>query len=98
LIGFLKIKFLWIGLFLAFPPMAAWALRGDDDKPAPSPVAMPEVVETNRIQMPVEVVTKGGKAEWVMVEVTAQAIPEPGTSTLLIALSSMLLLRRKREE
>jgi hypothetical protein len=98
LIGFLKIKFLWIGLFLAFPPMAAWALRGADDKPAPSPVAMPEVVETNRIQMPVEVVTKGGKAEWVMVEVSTQAIPEPGTSTLLMTLSCLILLRRKREE
>lgn len=96
--GILKIKFLWIGLFLAFPPMAAWALRGDEDKPAPAAVAMPTVVETNRIKMPVEVVTKGGKTEWVMVEVPTQAIPEPGTSTLLMAFSCLILLRRKREE
>jgi hypothetical protein len=96
--GIFKIKFLWIGLFLAFPPMAAWALRGGHDKPAPSPVAMTEVVETNRIKMPVEVVTKGGKTEWVMVDVPTQAIPEPGTTTLLMTLSCILLLRRKREE
>lgn len=95
---FLKIKFLWIGVFLAFPPMAAWALRGDDASPAPSPVAVQTVVETENIQIPVEVVTKGGKAEWVMVEVPTQAIPEPGTSTLLMTLSCLILLRRKRQE
>lgn len=96
--GIFKIKFLWIGLFLACPPMVSWALSGHDDEPTPPPVLTFAPEETNRIQMPVEVVTKGGKAEWVMVQVPAQAIPEPGTTTLLITLSSMLLLRRKREE
>ena len=96
--GTLKIKFLWIGLFLAFPPMVAWALRGHDDSPASPPSAMVRTVETTRIQVPVEIVTKDGKVEWIMVDVVADAIPEPGTSALLMTLSSLLLLRRNREE
>lgn len=78
--------------------MAAWALRGHDVEPTPPLVLASAPVETNRVQMPVEVVTKGGKTEWVMVEVATDAIPEPGTTTLLITLSSLLLLRRQREE
>lgn len=96
--GIFKIKFLWIGFFLVLPPMAAWALRGHDSEPTPPPVLESSHVETNRVQMPVEVVAKGGKTEWVMVEVATDAIPEPGTTTLLITLSSLLLLRRNREE
>ena len=91
-------KFLWIGLFLAFPPTVAWLLRGNDAPAASPPAATAATAETTRIQVPVEIVTKDGKVEWVMVEVAADAIPEPGTSALLITLSSLLLLRRKREE
>jgi hypothetical protein len=97
LFAILKIKILWIGLFLAFPPMAAWALRGHDGEPTPPPVAMPNAAETSRVQMPVEVIANGEKPEWVMVEVPAEAIPEPGTA-LLMMFSSLLLLRRKRKE
>lgn len=97
--GIFKIKILWIGLFLAFPPMAAWALRGgSDETPTPPSPAPANAVEETRVRMPVEVITKGGKTEWVMVEVAAGAIPEPGTTTLLMVFSSLCLLRRQREE
>lgn len=96
--GTFKIKILWIGLLLAFPPVAVWVLRGHDDSPASPPAAVTETAESPRIQLPVEIVTKDGKVEWIMVEIAADAIPEPGTATLLMAFSSLLLLRRKREE
>jgi hypothetical protein len=94
--GILNIKFLWSGLFLAFLPVAAWTLLGET-KPSPKAIEIP-TLDSGQVKVPVEVIAKGGKAEWVMVEVSAQAIPEPGTFTLLVLLPSLLLLRRKREE
>jgi hypothetical protein len=101
--GIFKIKSLWLGLFLAFPPVAAWTLRGNAESlnpppaahSAPAPAAVP--AEENLMQVPVEVVANGGKTEWVVVEVTNQAIPEPGAAAML-ALSSLLLLRRQRRK
>ncbi len=97
--GIFKIKFLGLGLLLASPPMAAWALRGgtpDTDAPlaahAPPAAVAPEQAP---MKVPVEVVTKDGKKEWVMVEFHTTAIPEPGSAALLM-LSSLLLLRRQR--
>jgi hypothetical protein len=95
--GILKIKSLWIGLFLALPLAAAWKLSGHHQEPS-SPVKASNVVETSLVRVPVEVVAKGGKTEWVMVEVPVQPIPEPGIATLLMAFSWLCLLRRKREE
>lgn len=94
----LKIKFLWIGLFLAFPPVAAWALRGSNPAPETPPPALEKPAEAASLKMPVEVVARGEKTEWVMIDVQNEAIPEPGTLTLLITLSCVLLLRRQREE
>jgi hypothetical protein len=45
--------------------------------------------------VPVEIVTKGGAPKWVYVQVSHQAIPEPGVIALT-ALASLLLLRRQR--
>ena len=45
--------------------------------------------------VPVEVVAKGSAPKVVYVEVTPQAIPEPGCVSLL-ALTGLLLLRRQR--
>lgn len=47
------------------------------------------------MKFPVEIITKGGKSEWIYVEVAGQSIPEP-SSTSLIFLTSLLLLRRHR--
>jgi len=80
-----QIKLLWVGLLLACPPLSAQSL----------PASTSPADEEKRIQMPVEVVGTGGKREWVMVEVSNEAVPEPGT-TALLALSSLLLLRRRR--
>lgn len=99
--GIFKIKFLWFGLFLASPPMAAWALRGGvetENTPVQTNIhATAASSETDRLKVPVEVVTGEGKTQWMMVEVTHEAIPEPGAAVLL-AVSSLLLLRRHREE
>ena len=93
-------KALFFGLLLASPPVAAWILR------APEPALQPpqnESVTTQQVaaqveamQVPVEIVTKGGAPKWVYVEVTHQAIPEPGVVSLA-ALASLLLLRRQRD-
>ena len=96
--GLLKIKFLWIGLFLTFPLAVAWTLGGQHHKESAAPQKATHTMETSLVRVPVEVVAKGGKTEWVMVEVPVQPIPEPGIATLLMAFSCLCLLRRKRED
>jgi hypothetical protein len=96
--GILKIKSLWIGLFLALPLAAALKLSGHHHQEPSAPAKASNVVETSLVKIPVEVVAKSGKTEWVMVEVPVQPIPEPGIATLLMAFSCLCLLRRKREE
>lgn len=78
----LKIKSLWIGLFLALPLATALKLSGPhDQEPSVRPVKASSTVETGLVKIPVEVVAKGEKTEWVMVEVPSQPIPEPGIVT-----------------
>lgn len=45
--------------------------------------------------IPVEVVSKGSAPKVIYVEVAPQAIPEPGSVSLL-ALTGLLLMRRQR--
>lgn len=78
-----QIKFLCIGLLLACPSLVAQSMPASD------------VGEEKFVKLPVEVVVTGGKREWVMVEVSNEAVPEPSAAALL-ALSSLLLLRRRR--
>ncbi|MCU0750652.1 MAG: PEP-CTERM sorting domain-containing protein [Akkermansiaceae bacterium] len=100
--GFFKIKVLLIGALLASPPVAAWMIRGSDqnareamvqplevESPAPGPV------QAAPVKVAVEVVSKGSAPQWVYIEVPAQAIPEPGSLTL-VAAAGLLLLRRRR--
>ena len=94
-------KALLIGLLLASPPVAAWMLRatGADAAAAGNPVGFHTCNRhpARPIQIPVEIVTKGSAPRWVYVEVSHQAIPEPGVVSLM-ALASLLLLRRQRSD
>jgi hypothetical protein len=99
LFGILKMKALFFGLLLVSPPVAAWilhapepALQTQEIQALPTPRTVPQ---SGAIQMPVEIVTKGGAPEWVYVEVSQQSIPEPGVVSLA-AMASLLLLRRQR--
>ena len=85
-------------MLLACPAFAVWTFQG---KPGPRELpaaAATEVADANSVKIPVEVITKNGEAEWVMVEVATETVPEPCTMTLLMTLGSLMLLRRKREE
>jgi hypothetical protein len=101
LFGVLNIKFLWFGLLLVFPLATAWALHDGSGSGNHAPAAQIQAPATpspggeNLTKIPVEVVAKGGKTDWVYVEMPNQTIPEPGTDALL-ALTSLLLLRRHR--
>lgn len=94
--GFFKIKILLFGALLASPPVAAWMIRGSDQK---SRAAIEQPMEAPSpappVKVAVEVVSKGSAPQWVYVEVPAQAIPEPGSLTLVVA-AGLLLLRRRR--
>ena len=97
MLGVFKIKLLLFGLLLASPPVAAWILRNDPPK---MQTLVNQTVPVSRpahqtMTVPVEVVAKGSAPKVVYVEVTPQAIPEPGSVSLL-ALTGLLLLRRQR--
>lgn len=94
--GIFKIKAVLLGLLLASPPLAAWILH-EADTPARAEAVPQDAVASAEpaAQIAVEVVAKGSSPEWVYVEVPAQAVPEPG-SVMLLAVSSLLLLRRQR--
>ena len=93
-----------LGLLLASPAVAAWIFRGTDPALAIPPGVSPTLPQAHHalpadspVQVPVEVVAKGSEPEWVYVQVPNQAIPEPGVASLL-ALTSLLLLRRQRPD
>ncbi len=92
-------KFLFLALLLASPPLAAWMLRGPDSPPQMQPVEMQRAIAQGDrpLKVPVEVVSKGSEPQWVYVQVAPQAVPEPGAFALL-AMGSLLLLRRQRPD
>lgn len=85
-------------MLLACPAFAVWTFQGKPDPRELPASATTEATDANSVKIPVEVITKNGEAEWVMVEVATETVPEPGTMTLLMTLGSLMLLRRKREE
>ncbi len=97
MLAFLKIKPLLLGALLASPPLAAWALRGGENKvdtPAQAVVSASPAEPVVRI--PVEIVAKGSSPEWVQVEVRTEAVPEPGVLPLAGLPILLALLRRRR--
>ncbi len=89
-------KALLIGMLLASPPVAAWMWRGSEVTLQTTEIqSIAETSATAQVQIPVEIVATGSTSEWVYVEVPNQAVPEPGVPAL-IALASLLLLRRQR--
>jgi len=92
--GVLKIKALFLGLLLASPPVAAWILRSDESQMQRSEIQTVTTIKEPR-KLRVEVVSKGSAPEWVYVEVTPQAVPEPRVFAL-VAIASLGLLRRRR--
>lgn len=98
MLGIAKIKLLCLGMLLTLPAVIAWKSGEKKITPAPSRTGKAETTETSSVKIPVEVISKGGKSEWVMVEVATEAVPEPGTITLMMTLGSLALLRRQREE
>jgi hypothetical protein len=94
--GLFKIKALLVGMLLASPPVAAWILRDAEPVPRdPSNAPVFAQVEAAPMHIPVEILAKGSPSEVVYVEIYPQAVPEPGVPVLM-ALSSLLLLHRKR--
>jgi hypothetical protein len=94
-------KPLLVGLFLASLPVAAWAWRGEKThhQKARTTEVLHSATSSNSArseQIPVEIVAKGSAPQWVYVEVQGQSVPEPGSFSLLV-LTSLLLLRRQRE-
>lgn len=89
---FFQIKPLWLILILASPPVAVWALRGGEEK-----AIVPEIAAPPTERVAVEVLAADGKKEWIMVEVSNEAVPEP-SSAVLVMLGTLLLLRRQRNK
>ncbi len=85
-------------MLLACPPIAVWTFRSKPDARELPTATNTAAAEKNSVKIPVEVISKNGKPEWVMVEVATETVPEPGTMTLLMTLGSLMLLRRNREE
>jgi hypothetical protein len=85
LIAKLKHGFLLCGMFFLLPQFVSSA----ESQPSGDQASL---------RLPVEVVTKGGAREWVMVAVESQAIPEPSAAALLMLGGCALCLRRQRPQ
>ena len=79
--GLIKTKTLLFGILVVSPAVAVWVLRGSD-----SAASRPEIRQVSNnsraesvVRVPVEVIAKGSAPEWVYIEVTGQALPEPGS-------------------
>ncbi len=92
-------KPLLLGLLLATPALGAWIFHGtpviDSTAPRTAITAAPAPPLAAIVRVPVEVIAKDRAPQWIYVQVGAQSVPEPGTATLLV-LTSLLLLHRRR--
>ncbi|MBJ7257140.1 MAG: PEP-CTERM sorting domain-containing protein [Akkermansiaceae bacterium] len=48
------------------------------------------------MEIPVQVIRSGKTPEWVYVQISPQAVPEPGTLSLLGIGAILLMIRRQR--
>lgn len=56
-------------------------------------VPVPQTV----IQLPVEVIEKGNAPEWIYVHVGHEAVPEPGSVSLVVLAGLLVAFRRQRK-
>ena len=94
-------KALLFGMFFASPAVATWAFHRPE-----TVAARPEIQAVSHtslaplsapvVRVPVEVIAKGSAPHWVYVEVGTQAVPEPGTFSLLALTGLLLVFRRQR--
>jgi hypothetical protein len=99
--GFLEIKTLLFGLLVASPAVGVWAMNRPNvpvvqEVPKSSSFGAVVALPADATRVPVEVLSKGSKPEWVYVEVGNQAVPEPGSISLLILAGTALAFRRQR--
>ncbi len=99
--GFLKIKTLLIGLLLASPAVSVWAMNRPkaplvQEVPKSTSFGAVVALPADATRVPVEILSKGSKPEWVYVEVGNQAVPEPGSISLIILAGTALAFRRQR--
>lgn len=88
-----------IGLSFAVPQLAAWSMPSGDSQKTPELQAVPLEKQSaglpETIRVPVEVLARGSKTEWVMVEVQTRPIPEPSALNLLLFSLALCLGRRR---
>jgi len=100
-IAFFKLKVLLIGLLLISPAVGFWSyqhgrssdLIGSSDAVV---VSKPVVDSEPTLEIPVQVIRCGKTPEWVYVQISPQAVPEPGTLSLMGIGAILLMIRRQR--
>lgn len=99
--AFFKLKVLLIGLLLISPAVGFWSyqngrssdLIGSSD----AVVACKPVVDSEpTLEIPVQVIRCGMTPQWIYVQIAPQAVPEPGTLSLLGIAAIFLIIRRQR--
>ncbi len=92
-------KPLFLGLLLVSPALGAWIFHRTPELDCTASGAIIAAVPAHPpaaiVRVPVEVIAKGSAPQWIYVQVGSQSVPEPGTATLLV-LTSLLLLHRRR--
>ncbi len=85
-------KFFIILMIITTPAWALWVVR----EKSPAAAASTETQVITKIVQRVEIIGKSGEPQWVDVEITPTAIPEPSVVPMFLLPALALLLRRKR--
>jgi len=101
MIACFKLKVLIVGLLLVSPAVGFWSYqsgRSSDLIGSTDAVVASETVLDSEpsLKIPVQVIRCGKTPEWVYVQISPQAVPEPGTLSLLGIGAILLMTRRQR--
>ena len=101
MIACFKLKVLTVGFLLVSPAVGFWSYqsgRSSDLIGSTGAVVVPETVLDSEpsLEIPVQVIRSGKTPEWVYVQISPQAVPEPGTLSLLGIGAILLMIRRQR--